>query len=81
MFLTQVTTVSRNSHLTENFWLPSGASSGTGEFIYPSWLDIDDSGNLNVSDPHNRRLQTLGPDGKDLRTTKFADLEIGNIFL
>jgi hypothetical protein len=44
-------------------------------------LDIDDSGNLNVSDPHNRRLQTLGPDGKDLRTTKFADLEIGNIFL
>ncbi len=54
---------------------------GPGEFIYPSWLDIDDSGNLYVSDPHNRRLQTLGPDGKDLRTTKFADLEIGNIFV
>jgi len=55
--------------------------SGTGRIHLSQLLDIDDSGNLYVSDPHNRRLQTLGPDGKDLRTTKFADLEIGNIFV
>jgi hypothetical protein len=54
---------------------------GPGEFIYPSWLAIDSSGNLYVSDPHNRRLQILGPDGKDLKTIKFADLEMGNILV
>jgi hypothetical protein len=54
---------------------------GPGEFIYPGWLAIDGSGNLYVSDPHNRRLQILGPDGKDLRSIRFTDLEMGNIFV
>jgi len=54
---------------------------GPGEFNYPSWLDLDGAGNLYVTDPFNERVQVLKPDGTDLRTIKFTDGRIGNVFV
>ncbi len=54
---------------------------GPGEFNYPSWLDIDEAGHLYVTDPFNERIQVLTADGKELRTVRFTEGQIGNVFV
>ncbi|MGQ9801688.1 MAG: 6-bladed beta-propeller [Candidatus Saccharicenans sp.] len=54
---------------------------GPGEFNYPTWFDIDRAGNLYVTDPFNDRVQVLNADGQEVRTIKFSDGQIGNVFV
>ncbi len=57
------------------------AGEGPGEFQYPFSFDIDAQGYLYVSDSGNQRIQVLKPNGKDYKTIKLTDIEVGDINL
>jgi DNA-binding beta-propeller fold protein YncE len=54
---------------------------GPGEFYFPSSLDIGQDNYLYVSDPQNKRIQILKPDGTEYKTIKFLNESIGSIKL
>ncbi|MDO8478694.1 MAG: SMP-30/gluconolactonase/LRE family protein [Candidatus Rokubacteria bacterium] len=41
---------------------------GPGQFLFPTYLAVDDTGNLYVTDTLNSRVQVFDPDGKYVKT-------------
>jgi DNA-binding beta-propeller fold protein YncE len=50
---------------------PAGRGNADGQFFFPSYVAVDQSGMVYVSDTMNFRIQVFGPDGKFVR--KFGE--------